>query len=931
MALLALLLIGAGSAWGESVTLQYKGTTSGNFTTDNGATIVGLNATEWSVIAAKGSASNNVGYNKDGSVRLYYNSGGSNTLTVSSLTNATINTITIAYADGYGNGIVKVGDNTVTGSNGTYTINNTSFTLGNGNTSSAQVRFTSIVINYTPAAVSTELGDPVFSIADGTSVYDGTKVTVTAANSSFINYTLDGNDPDDSSTSYDDDDGIVITGAVGANITAKAIAFDEDVNASEITSATYTIKALEVPTFSMAAGNVPSGSVITITAPEGATLTYTTDGTDPIESATAEMTEGNTANVTISANTTIKAASLYNTTKLINSDVVEVAYTPITLTMDQLSSSDFTASNQTYTDFSDVKKTSDAVYAGNTNLPSAGNFDVRSNNSNSGIVSTTSGGKIKSVSAVISTSGRTIDVYASNVAYEAASDLYGDNKGTLVGSLTSASSTLVIDGDYKYVGVRSNNGTITMSSITFGWDTTVDLTKPAAPVFSVAGGTYVDTQTLTLTCEEGAVIYYTTDGTDPTNASTLYSAAINITETMTVKAIAYKDGKYSDMEAAAYTITYVPADGEYVKVTKTEDITDGYYLIVYEDGGIAFDGSRPSLDAVNNFVDVTISDSKITATRTLDASSFLINVSAGTLKSASGYYIGRNTNSNGLDNDKSTQYVNTFAITDNVAVITGAGGKTLQYNDDESNLRFRYYTAGGQKAIQLYKKTVKEIVNIDDASDYAPVAVLGADVTLTRDFVAGWNGIVLPFDLTDDVKTALGATDVKTMGTADYDAGDVTLNFVDAELPVAAGTPVLVKLSAAKSSLSVEGVAIKTTAPQTVALTAGGCTYTLKGTYSNVDEEATELYFVSGTKFYHKAAGVALTLKPFRAYIVQEANGATPARTVKFNLDDENTTGVTEIVNSKLSNSKYFDLQGRRVAQPTKGLYIVNGKKVVVK
>ena len=43
------------------------------------------------------------------------------------------------------------------------------------------------------------------------------------------------------------------------------------------------------------------------------------------------------------------------------------------------------------------------------------------------------------------------------------------------------------------------------------------------------------------------------------------------------------------------------------------------------------------------------------------------------------------------------------------------------------------------------------------------------------------------------------------------------------------------------------------------------------------------------------------------------------------------TTGIAQIVNRKFANRKCFDLQGRRVAQPKHGLYIVNGKKVVIK
>jgi hypothetical protein len=47
---------------------------------------------------------------------------------------------------------------------------------------------------------------------------------------------------------------------------------------------------------------------------------------------------------------------------------------------------------------------------------------------------------------------------------------------------------------------------------------------------------------------------------------------------------------------------------------------------------------------------------------------------------------------------------------------------------------------------------------------------------------------------------------------------------------------------------------------------------------------------------------------------------------------DEETTGIAD-VRSKMSDVRgdFFDLQGRRVSQPVKGLYIVNGKKVVIK
>jgi hypothetical protein len=53
-----------------------------------------------------------------------------------------------------------------------------------------------------------------------------------------------------------------------------------------------------------------------------------------------------------------------------------------------------------------------------------------------------------------------------------------------------------------------------------------------------------------------------------------------------------------------------------------------------------------------------------------------------------------------------------------------------------------------------------------------------------------------------------------------------------------------------------------------------------------------------------------------------------------MNFDEGETTGIIEmedVRSQKADVNAVFDLQGRRVAQPTKGLYIVNGKKIVIK
>lgn len=78
----------------------------------------------------------------------------------------------------------------------------------------------------------------------------------------------------------------------------------------------------------------------------------------------------------------------------------------------------------------------------------------------------------------------------------------------------------------------------------------------ATPTFSLETGTYSGTQNVTISCRtNGADIYYTLNGEDPTAASTKYTGAIAVTKSMTLKAIATKDGfENSAIAEADYTI-----------------------------------------------------------------------------------------------------------------------------------------------------------------------------------------------------------------------------------------------------------------------------------------------------------------------------------------------------------------------------------------
>lgn len=78
----------------------------------------------------------------------------------------------------------------------------------------------------------------------------------------------------------------------------------------------------------------------------------------------------------------------------------------------------------------------------------------------------------------------------------------------------------------------------------------------ATPTFSPAAGTYFEAQSVSISCTtEGATIYYTSDGTEPTESSTLYSSSISVSETTTLKAKAFKTGSApSAVATAAYTL-----------------------------------------------------------------------------------------------------------------------------------------------------------------------------------------------------------------------------------------------------------------------------------------------------------------------------------------------------------------------------------------
>lgn len=138
----------------------------------------------------------------------------------------------------------------------------------------------------------------------------------------------------------------------------------------------------------------------------------------------------------------------------------------------------------------------------------------------------------------------------------------------------------------------------------------------------------------------------------------------------------------------------------------------------------------------------------------------------------------------------------------------------------------------------------------------------------------------------------------------------------DGKVPAGAGVLLFGEANATVTLTPTTGVA---------ALTGNDLKGTTKadGTLATVTDGA-NAYALSGDTF-KKFTGTALTAN--KAYF--EVTGSAPARlSIIF---DEETTGIENANLNANLNDEVFDLQGRRVAQPTKGLYIVNGRKVIVR
>lgn len=188
------------------------------------------------------------------------------------------------------------------------------------------------------------------------------------------------------------------------------------------------------------------------------------------------------------------------------------------------------------------------------------------------------------------------------------------------------------------------------------------------------------------------------------------------------------------------------ATGKYIKVESEATASSGQYLPTYEPtsgSGKILKGSLATanaglgngIDIRENYRPVAVNASTATepqsidSTDAIDKEAFAYDRTAHSLKSASGFYIGNSSGSNGIQTNSSlTGLTNTVTFSEGHPVVTASGGKVLKFNATAGEDRFRYLT-GGQN-VDLYRYTE----NVAEMPTLVSIAITGTPTSAQRTF-----------------------------------------------------------------------------------------------------------------------------------------------------------------------------------------------------
>ncbi len=441
---------------------------------------------------------------------------------------------------------------------------------------------------------------------------------------------------------------------------------------------------------------------------------------------------------------------------------------------------------------------------------------------------------------------------------------------------------------------------------TTGSNVTVTVTGEQAKAPTLVANTTFTSATFTVTItnnEEGSTVYYTTDGTDPTAASTAYTAPFTIDKTTTVKAIAIKDGmENSDIVTATYTKKVLlpqtdvteATTWDFSKASSLENIKLNETTTPAKDEWVVY----ANVDGINN---------------NADFNSQALNVSGEYMirdgKFFQGGFVKFNTTVAG------TLEV-TFCNTGNRS--KDGDNRYLNINGTNTTAKSLVSTSWttGSAYVPAGEVTIKGVLQSDGSEQYLRISKIvftpsvGETATIGA---AGYATYVTKGDVDFSGETALKAFAAKF----DETAQTIKLTAVNA---APANTPLVLKGAAGDYTLTAAATTPATVADNelqsaSAAVTANGSQWILAKLNGGVG-------FAKCTPNTTIAAGKAYLVIP-----------ATVTAKSFIGFGDDTTNGIASVISEEASmkNARVYNLAGQQVNKAYKGVVIVNGKKYIQK
>lgn len=493
----------------------------------------------------------------------------------------------------------------------------------------------------------------------------------------------------------------------------------------------------------------------------------------------------------------------------------------------------------------------------------------------------------------------------------------------------------------------------------------------AQPTFSPAAGPVAVGTTVSLLHDDADEIRYTLDGTNPTKTEGFVYSSLNpiaITSPITIKAIAVKDDNISSVATAAYTIDVT---------APTPNLEAGSYLegtaLTFTSAGNTIyyttDNSNPTNTSTEYEGPIAISSGKITYKAIAydaynNASSVVTNNYTGIAPASLPFSWAGGTGTNlvketGVVGNSLGDYANTQGIYRTQLNATNDYIEIFM-NAQPSKVSIGVKMVGGSSTSKI---TVQESTNGATFTDVEELTISGSqndivNLETTEGFTATTRVIKLLFTKGSNVGvgpisiTNAGPADPTTSGevtyltTSDNMAGWRAFYDKDNSYSVDGNTKVYVAdadpVGTTITLKKIDGIPANVPVILHTSSSADSHKMTLTketvSPYSYTDDNKLSWETTAVTDKYRLGFGASgVGFYPYSgtpvsgAVILNVDSSTAGARELTIGFEDETTSLNEEL---RMKNEKYnaiYNLAGQRVAQPTRGLYIVNGKKVIVK